>query len=107
MRKLSLIKIKLQYQAHNRCTENNHIQVFLEDKRFYECYTILNGKQLLMFLQNTGNYTSITVRTSHLAERFSVTYNKYKNHIMLTIKPSPHIILCQIICLPYNFHGFI
>jgi len=60
MRKLSLIKIKLQLQdqAHNRCTENNHIQVFLEDLSFYECYTILNGKQLLMFLQNTGSYTN-------------------------------------------------
>jgi hypothetical protein len=92
MKKLSLIKIKLQYQVHNRCTENNHIQVFLEDLSFYECYTTLNGKPLLMFLQNTGNYTNTTVRSSHLAELFSVTYNKYKNHIMLIIKPSPYNI---------------
>jgi hypothetical protein len=92
MRKLSLIKIKLQYQAHNRCTEYNHIQVFLEELSFYECYTILHGKQLLMFLQNTGNYTNTTVRTSHLEELFSVRYNKYKNHIMLTEKPSPYNI---------------
>jgi hypothetical protein len=107
MRKPSFVQNKIK-KAHKRWRENQHIQSVSWWSEFFLMLHHLNAKQLLMFLQNIGNYTNTTVRTSYLVQRFLIAYSKYKDHVIFIIKPtSPYSIQSQIVRLPNNNSGFI